>query len=532
MNFDLGVITWIGLPSLFFVSFMIFVVKRYKRCPSNQILVVYGKVSGKRAAHCIHGGAAFILPLIQDFEFLSLKPITIEINLTGALSKNNIRVNVPSTFTIGISTVEDIMANAAERMLGLTEKQISTQANDIIVGQLRLVVATLSIEEINQDREKFLSLINQNVGIELNKIGLEVINVNITDITDESGYIKAIGQKAAATAINKAKVEVAEQEKEGAIGEATANRQRHVEVAEQEAQSVTGIKKAEKEKRIAISKYEAEGVAGEASAEREKEIALAEQQSKQEQGKKQAELEQRIKIAELEAKAVQGENESKVLIANSNASLVERKAEATRRAEVANANSSRDIFLAGKEQEIARLEKEELAQQEIEKRKMEINAEADAERSRRIAKGEADAILLKYQAQAEGVKKLLEAKAKGYESLINACGGNSQLAPTFLMVEQMPALVKEQVKAISNLKIDKITVWDNGHSNSETSKGTTSNFLSSLISSLPAWHELANQAGIELPPVLGSLLKEKVSDTKPKTVTSPASKEKTSHTST
>jgi len=221
----------ISIPVAIALFILVYMIKQYRRCPSNRILVVYGKVRGQRAARCLHGGGVFVVPLLQDYAYLSLEPMTIEIDLTSALSKKNIRVNVPSTFTIGISTEPIIMNNAAERLLGLMEQEINDQARDIILGQLRLVIATLSIEEINQDREKFLDLVNKNVDMELNKIGLQVINVNIRDITDESGYIEALGRKAASEAINQAKVEVAEADRSGEIGQATANRDQEVQVA-------------------------------------------------------------------------------------------------------------------------------------------------------------------------------------------------------------------------------------------------------------------------------------------------------------
>ena len=230
----------IGAAALIAFFFLIFLVKQYKRCPSNRILVIYGKVGSERASKCLHGGGAFVIPLIQDHEYLSLEPLVIEIPLEGALSLNNIRVNVPSTFTVGISTDPVLMNNAAERLLTLSDNAIRDQAQDIILGQLRLVIATLSIEEINKDREKFMTLINENVADEINKVGLELINVNIRDITDESGYISAIGKRAAAEAINRAKVEVAQQEREGAIGEAEAVRQQEVRVAEENAKTEEG----------------------------------------------------------------------------------------------------------------------------------------------------------------------------------------------------------------------------------------------------------------------------------------------------
>ena len=445
--------------ALVLISIFVFIANQYKRCPSNKIIVVYGKTGGEKTAKCVHGGGTFIIPLIQDYGVLSLEPMTTDIDLRGALSKGNIRVAVPSTFTFGISTDPKIMINAAERLLGLTKSDVITQASDIILGQLRLAIATLTIEEINQDREKFLEQINANVNTELNKIGLEIINVNIKDITDESGYIDAIGKKAAAEAINKAKVEVAQQEKLGAVGEASANKEKEVQVAEQTAQTQIGRTNAERE--------------------------------------------QRIKTAELEAQAVEGENVAKANIAEYNATLAVKQADAFREGEVAKANAQRDVLLAQKEQEEAKLKKEELARQEVEKLKVQVQADAEAERQRRIALGEADAIKAKYFAEAEGIKAVLEAKAKGYEDLVKISNNRPEIATSFLMIEKNEKIVEKQVDAIKNIKFDKITVWDGGTGSSNGS--TTANFMKDLIKALPAMHDLAGQAGIELPQILGKV---------------------------
>ncbi|MEE9312048.1 MAG: flotillin domain-containing protein, partial [Planctomycetota bacterium] len=130
------------------------------------------------------------------------------------------------------------------------------------------------------------------------------------------------------------------------------------------------------------------------------------------------------------------------------------------------------------------------------------------ERTRREAKGEADAILFKYEAEAEGLRKVLEAKATGYNQLVSACADRPDIAPTLLLIEKMPELVAEQVKAVQNLKIDKITVWDGGNSNG--GKGSTAGFLSSMIGALPPIHELAKQAGVELPGFLGKISDKEV----------------------
>lgn len=499
--------------AFFFVLLLLFgmvmLATRYRRCPSNRILVKWGRGTGQHAGRCYHGGATFVMPLFQDYAYISLEPLTIDIDLTSALSKKNIRVNVPSTFTIGVSTEPDIMNNAAERLLGLTDTEVAAQARDIILGQMRLVIATLTIEQINQDRETFLDLVNKNVGFELNKIGLDVINVNIRDIIDESGYIEALGRKAASEAINNAKVEVAEAERGGEIGQATANRDREVKVAEQHAQSAMGQKQAERDQRIAVAKYEAEGVSGEAESQRTQEVAIAKQRALLVEGKKLAEASQRIEVAKLEAGAIEGENTSKAQIAAYQATLAEREAEAKRRGEVAMAEAARDVLMAERAREQARLEKEQIVVQEIERKKVEIDAEAEAERRRRIAKGEADAVLARYLAEAEGIQKVLEAKSTGYENLIRVCGDRKDLAPALLLIEKLPELVAEQVKAISNLKIDKITVWDSAGGGGENGGGSTANFLRGLIGSLPPMHELAQQAGIDLPEVLGHVTEAK-----------------------
>ena len=220
-----------------FVLLMIFIslVTWYRKCPSDRIMIIYGKTGGNQAAKCIHGGAKFVWPVVQDYGYISLRPLQIAVNLDNALCKQNIRINVPSVFTVGVSTSPEIMGNAAERLFGQSPEAIAELAKDIIFGQLRLVIASMMIEEINADRETFLRAVEANVAEELKKIGLELLNVNITDITDESGYIAAIGQRAAAGAINKAKVDVAEEQRKGSIGAAEANKLERVAVAKAEA---------------------------------------------------------------------------------------------------------------------------------------------------------------------------------------------------------------------------------------------------------------------------------------------------------
>jgi flotillin len=488
------------------LSTLIFLASRYKRCPSDKILVIFGKVGKGLSSNCIHGGGTLVWPLIQDCAYLSLTPMSINIPLQNALSLQNIRINVPSTFTVGISTEPGIMTNAAERLLGLNNGAVIEMAREIIFGQLRLTVASLTIEQINQDRESFLAAVRKNVEPELNKIGLYLINVNITDITDESNYIESIGKKAAAEAINQARVDVSAQEKLGAIGEAEALREREVRVAENLAEAEKGKKQAEADQRIFLQQQEASAVIGETTAVREREIKVAENLAESEKGKKRAEADRRIYVQQQEAEAVKGENLSQASIADSNATLAVKQAQATQQGEVAKREASAEIQKAQYKAEEQRLNAEEIVRQEADKRKIEIAAEAEAERVRREAKGEADAILVKYEAEAKGLRQVLESKASGYASLVQSCNGDAKAAATLLMIEKIEEIVKTQVEAIKNIKIDKITVWDSGAANGN-GKGdsSTANFVSSLIKTLPPLHEVAEMAGVSLPSYLGEV---------------------------
>lgn len=514
----------VGIASFILVIFFfVFLASRFRRCPSDQILVVFGKVGKDQTARCIHGGGTFVMPLIQDYFYMSLTPMTITIPLENALSMQNIRINVPSTFTVGISTEPSIMHNAAERLLRLMPKQIEEMAKEIIFGQLRLTVASLTIEQINQDRERFLEAIRKNVEPELNKIGLYLINVNITDITDSSLYIESIGKKAAAEAVNTAKVDVAQQDKNGAIGEAQANREKTIHVAENSAEAQKGQKKAEADMRIYLRQQETLAAVGEVEADRERNIRTAENTALAEKGQKKAEAdkrvfvqqqeaeavmgekkaqaEQRVYVQEQEALAIAGENKAKADIAAAEALLAMRQAEAMQKGEVARRQAEAEIQKAQYLAEQQRLNALEVVRQEIEKRKIEIEAEAIAEKTRREAKGQADAILAKYEAEAKGIKQVLESKAKGYESLVQSCNGDAKAASTLLMIEKLESIVDKQVEAIKNIKIDKITVWDSGTDNGSS----TANFMSSMIKAIPPLQDVASMAGVQLPEYLGKM---------------------------
>jgi flotillin len=503
---------------VFVFALVVSLFKRYKRCPSDRILVVYGKIGrgtadGGKSAKTIHGGAAFVWPIFQDYEFLDLTPISIEVNLTSALSRQNIRVDVPSRFTVGISTEPGIMNNAAERLLGLTQEHIHDLAKDIIFGQLRLVVATMDIEEINNNRDKFLSAVSSNVEAELKKIGLKLINVNVTDLKDESGYIIALGKEAAAHAINEAKKSVAEKTRDGSIGEANAVREQRIQVADANADAKVGEAAAMKKERVQVADAEAEAKVGEAEASRKERTLTADAIAKAKIGEAEANKTERIKTSEANATAVEGENIAKITIANSDADRRSKEAEAERLAiaaeKVKTAQALEESYAAEKEAEMARAMRDKASQEadiivhaEIDKSRIVIEAEAAAEEIRRKAKGEADAIYLKMAAEAKGNFEILTKQAEGFKALVEAANQNSKDAVMLMIADKLPELVEKQVEAIKNIKIDKVTVWDNMSSGKDGNTPSTANFLSGMLGSLPPFDELFQMAGMELPDYL------------------------------
>lgn len=441
-----SIITVIVFAILVIGTFMA-VVARIKTCPSDQILVKYGQIGGGNSAKTIHGGTTFIWPVIQGFSYLDLTPMTVDISLEGALSKQNIRVNVPSRFTFGIGTTEELMNNAAERLLSLTREEIEDTAKDIIFGQLRATIATMDIEEINGDRETFESRVLENIESELIKIGLRLINVNISDITDESGYIEALGQRAAAEAVNKAKIEVAKQDRDGSVGSAIAQQDERVRVADANAKAVTG---------------------------------------------------------ENQAKAVEADSEAQLRVAKAEAQRLGDASEA-----VKGAAAQREGYEAEREAERARAERDratqyanEVVPAEIEKERVRTEAEGEKQKDVLAGEAEGEAIRARLAGEAEGRKEILMKMAEGFDAIVEAANGDAQAAATLMIVDKLDEIVNAQAQAISNIDFEKVVVYDSGDGKA------VSGFLGGLTQALPPLHQLAQMGGVELPDYLGEMISE------------------------
>jgi flotillin len=508
-----------GILAVIVVGILTMFVSRFKRCPSNKILVIYGK-TGRGVAKCVHGGAAFVWPVVQDFDWLYLEPFDIPLELTSALSHENIRVSVPTTVTAAISTDEGIMQNAAIRLLGRSREEIQRLAQDIILGQMRAVMATMRIEEINRDRQAFMAKVNDAVAGEIEKIGLSVINVNIKDVEDESGYIKALGRKAAAEAINQAMIDVAEQEKVGKIGVAERERDQRTAVCGATAQAAVGEAQAESNRRTAVAAANATAAVGEAEAESGRRKAVAAANATAAVGEAEAERDRRQQTTLLDAQAVETETEANSRKAGFQASQKVAEEEARTKGNSAAAKADGAIRVAQEqaqkaaeqargEREQVRLYAEIVVPAEAAKQKAVVEAEAEKQKRILIAKGEADATLARMQAEAEGTHAILSSKAQGYRELVASCNSDPSLTAALLLIEKLADVARIQTEAVKNLPIEKVVIWDSG------GNGGLSDVGRRLMGVLPPMHELAKMAGLELPEYLGSATGKQAKDAQP-----------------
>ena len=474
------------------------ILSRYRKCKSDEVLVVYGKTGGeKKSAKLYHGGAAFVWPIIQGYEFLSMKPLQIDCKLTGALSAQNIRVDVPTTITVAISTDPEVMQNAAERMLGLTMDDKQNLITDVVYGQMRLVIADMTIEELNSDRDKFLSKVKDNIDTELRKFGLYLMNINISDIRDAANYIVNLGKEAESKALNEAQANIEEQEKLGAIKiVAETRKDQDIAIAETKKQQEISVANADKERISQVAFANADKESQVAKAEAEKNIRIEQANTEKESRVAELNSDMEIKQAEAAKKAAIGRNDAQKEVALSNAELAVTQANADKQAGEAAAKSEAAVQtareIAQKEVEEAKAKKvesslkaEKIVPAEIARQEAILQANAIAEKITREAEArakatlaqaeaEAKAIQLKLEAEAEGKKKSLLAEAEGFEAMVRAAESNPAIAIQYKMVDQWKEIAGEQVKAFEHINLGNITVFDGGN-------GGTSNFLNTLV---------------------------------------------------
>jgi flotillin len=507
-----------------FIGLGLFFASRYKVCPTNRLLVISGATNmtnelGEVQPKVIAGGGTFVWPIIQQYNFLDLAPFTLKVALQDALSAETIRVAVPSAFTLAVGNGSPHKENAATRLVGKTEDEIKGLAAETIVGTLRQVIAVMSIQEINSNRDEFRRKIESTLVPELTKLGLALLNVNIQDLRDESGYLDALGKKAGSEATQRALGDVAEAERTGAIRVAEAQRDKDVVVAAQKRDQVIGVQEAQlaqtmrlaemsREQDVQTRTQEAQRDREVATLDRERRVAISEANAAAVAGEAAAEAQKRVRIAETNADAVKGETQAKAQVAESEASLAVTAAEARKRAETARAIADGQVAEAtAKARETAALA--EARQIEASERaRLEAPAKAVAATAIVAAEGEArqvtiaadaaaTAVKTRLEAEAEGQYALLSQRARGLKELVEAAGSPEQ-AFALLLVDMVPTLVEKAAEAVKGVNVEKVIVWDSG--NGSGAGGGVSRVTNDLVRSVPPAMDLIRHVtGIELP---------------------------------
>lgn len=499
-----------------------FLVSRFIKVPGDKIMIIEGKGGG----WCKGGKGKFIIPGIQQVSFLDTKPIILKGSVQG-VSSESVEVKIDYSMPFYVSTTDALIPNAIRCLRGVDKSTMISMVKEIADGQIRGMLTTLSIEEINGNRDKFTDAAKVCIEPLIQKFGLDMATINISDIKDNGGIIEARGEKAVAETLKESKIKVAIQNKESDTGVSDQNRERDTQLAninkdrdvnlalteKDRAVTVAQTKKdkdiaiAETEQQYNISKAEIKTKEDSAVAEQSAllEVSLAETESKRESGVAVANAEKEIKIAEAkknqdikiavslaDAEVGKIEQAKKVTIEESALKVVE--AEAKERAEIsavrANANieQERNVSQQKVEAEKAKLTKAALVATtivpaEMEKEARIIEAESEAQTILIKAKAEAEAESIKIReiakAEADGIKmKLsaeLDAQAEGFKRMIEAAGDNKELAIQYKMIDIMPELAEKQAEAIKSMKIDSIQVWDKDNGN------TTANFIENFI---------------------------------------------------
>ena len=427
-----------GVAVLLVILTIVGLLSRYRKCPSDQLLVVYGKVGGKSAAKMYPGGGVFVWPIVQDYRTMSMRPFQIGSSVEGP-DKNLIQTQVKVALTTAISQDPTIQQNAATRFLSASVSDVQSQLKTILDGGIRLIIASMSVEELNSDRDAFKTKVNEILGNELAKVGYDITNINIQEITDNQGILKNLSKKKETDARAQSEADIADKEKDGAIRKANIQKEQEIQVATADKERETTVSQTKQEQAVRVAEIEKEQQTKIAETLREKEVQLAEINKDKEAGiasqkalevaavaeadadaeSKKAEAEAR-KIAAVAAQNAKAESEKAeslalqrkaVATAEADAEATENEKEALKQTRIAEANQKKEADIAKATQE------KEAKKAEFESDKNIRKAEADkkagvAEQTAKIAVAEARAKAGKAQADADKTVETAKVEAE------------------------------------------------------------------------------------------------------------------------
>lgn len=436
MNLNLILLLGAVLCVLIILS-AIALFSRYRKCASDQILVVFGRAGKKEVINektgkketittpskIIHGGGTFVWPIIQDYKTMSLAPLQIQETIDGR-SAQAIRVRIPVTLTTSIGTSTDLMQNAAVRMLSCSRQEQAELIKDILIGEVRNLLATLTIEEINADRDKFLVQAKNQIEPELNKLGYVITNLNSADVADEARYLDNLSKKAATEASAKAEADIAEQEKIG-----------RVKVANTKKEEAIAIAAATRDKQTTVSATEQEQVTKVAEIEREKATKLAETAKNQETEIAELNAQRVANVAEAAAKA---ESAKAAAVAKQTAAVAAAQAEADSKSAESEALAEANVAKSKAEAESKKAEAEALKQTRI----AQANQKKEAETQKAINEQEAAVARFQSAKRIAAANAAKEAGVAEQQATIEVSKAKGEAAEAAASAEKVAGIAK------------------------------------------------------------------------------------------
>lgn len=429
---------------LLFIALPLIYVKNYIKVPPNEVAVFTGRGTPK----VVRGGARFRMPGIERVDIMSLEPFNVSINLQNALSNNGVPVNVEAVGLVRIGSADEAVQTAVQRFLTSDLNELQRQINEILAGSLRGITATMTVEDLNSNRDSLARSVVDEAGGDLARIGMEVDVLKIAGISDGNDYLKSLGQRRIAEVKRDAAVGTAEAERDAQIQSAKARQEGSVAQAEADTAIATANQRRDVELARLRAQTEAENAQADqagplANARAQKDVGIAVEQAEAARVQARIEVEQRrseqaqaalqadvIAPAEAQRQAdiaiAEGQRQSAILAA-------EAAAEAERRAGQAQADARKATA------EALRVEK----QAEADGIKAKLVAEADA---RKVA---AEALRMEQQAEADGIEAKLLAEANGKKEIAAALNSYTADAARLLMLPDVLASMVKSTEAAS-----------------------------------------------------------------------------------
>jgi flotillin len=426
-----GLLLFVGLPLVY--------VKNYIKVPPNQVAVF----TGRGAPKVVRGGARFRMPGIERVDVMSLEPFNVSINLQNALSNNGVPVNVEAVGLVRIGSADEAVQTAVQRFLTSDLHELQRQINEILAGSLRGITATMTVEDLNSNRDTLARSVVEEAGGDLERIGMEVDVLKIAGISDANDYLKSLGQRRIAEVKRDATVGTAEAERDAQIQSAKARQEGAVAQAEADTAIATATQKRDVELARLRALTEAENAQADqagplANARAQKDVGIATEQAEA------ARVQARIEVEQRRAEQAQAALQADVIA----------PAEAQRQADVARAEGQRQSAILAAEAQAESARRAGQAQADARKAaadalRVEQQAEADSLQAKLVAEAAgkkelADASRVEQLAEAAGIEAKLLAEAAGKKEIAAALNSYNADAARLLM---LPDVLNSVVKA-------------------------------------------------------------------------------------